>query len=146
MRRRERKPMDHQRAAVRAELHAIVDRLVDDWDWIDSLEGSMRAVSANEGGPSSKGDHADPTYMAALAGDMAGSWLDRFRSFRVEARLIDAAREKMRPAVPKRGRENTVDVCVRCHRPAPKVHRIDNQPYCATTCYYVVWRARRVSA
>lgn len=134
--------MDHQRAAVRAELHLLVDRMVSDWLWIDSLAGSVRA-GGGDGSRTSKGDHADPTWGAVVAGDQAGQWLDRFRAFRVEARLLDAARAKMAPAVPKRGRENTVDVCVRCAKPAPKVHRIDGQPYCATSCYYVEWRSRR---
>lgn len=147
--RREAKPMDHQRAAVRAELHAIVDRLVDDWEWIDSLEGSLRAVgSGGGGGGTPKGSHADPTFEAAAMGDEAARWLDRFRAFRVEARLIDAARANMAPAKvkAKRGRENTVDVCVRCNLPNPKVHRIDNEPYCATSCYYAEHRERKRKA
>lgn len=135
--------MDHQRAEVRKELHGIVDRLVDDWKWIDSLSGHVRAVSG-EGGSSAKGSHADPTALAAVKGDDAGKWLDAFRDVRVKLRLLDGARFKMAPVLSvKKGRENTVDVCVRCQMPAPKVHRIDNQPFCATTCYYVEWRARR---
>lgn len=135
--------MDHQRRAVRAELHGIVDRAVDDWEWIDSLSGSVRAVSG--GGGSSSSDVSDPTLAAVLAGDEAGRWLDRFRAMRVEARLLDAARAKMAPVDPKkvrRGRENTVEQCVRCQGPAPKVHRIDGHPYCATSCYYAEHRER----
>lgn len=127
-------------------MHGIVDRLVDDWEWIDSLEGSLRAVgSGGDHGTGSKGGHSDPTPAAAMHGDEAGSWLDRFRAFRVEARLVDGARAKMAPAKPKRGRENTVDKCVMCKQPAPKVHRIDGHPYCATTCYFKEWRARRAA-
>lgn len=133
--------MDHQRAAVRQELHEIVDRIVDDWQWIDTLSSPIRAVAANEGG-TSKGSHPDPTFDAV--GNRALAWLDRFRRFRVEARLVDAERAKMAPAKPKRKglRENTVEVCVRCQMPAPKVHRIDGQPYCATSCYYAEHRER----
>ena len=139
--------MDHQRAAVRAELHLIVDRLVNDWEWIDSLSGHVRAIGGGgEGGSSGKGSHADPTLDAVLAGDVAGKWLDGFRDIRVRLRVLDTQRAKMAPTPPKRGRENTVDVCVRCEKPAPKVHRIDGHPYCATTCYFKEWRARRASA
>ncbi len=41
------------------------------------------------------------------------------------------------------GRVNTVELCAECGEPAPKVHRIDGQPYCATTCYQRVNRRRR---
>lgn len=144
MKRRESKPMDHQRAAVRAELHLIVDKLVDDWEWIGSLEGHVRASGG--GGGSSKGDHGDPTPAAAMAGDLAAQWLDQFRDLRVRLRMLDTARAKLSPAKPKRGRENTVDVCVRCQKPNPKIHRIDNQPYCATSCYYTEHRERKRKA
>jgi len=141
--------MDHQRSAVRAELHAIIDRAVDDWDWIDSLEGSLRAVGSGcDHGSGSRGGHSDPTFDAAERGDAAGKWLDRFRAFRVECRLMDAARSHLAPpkAAPKRGRENTVDVCVRCALPNPKMHRIDGHPYCASSCYYAEHRERKRKA
>ena len=141
MRRREGKPMDHQRAAVRAELHLLVDRMVDDWEWIDSLAGSVRA-GGGDGTRASKGDHADPTWGAYVAGDEAGNWLDRFRAFRVEARLIDAARDKMAPAKPKRGRQNAVETCELCNMPTVKVRRVDGLPYCPTSCFYKVWRTK----
>lgn len=146
MRRREQRPMDHQRQAVRDELHGIVDRAVDDWEWIDSLSGSVRAGSGEGEGRTSKGDHADPTFDAYVVGDEASKWLDRFRAFRVEARLMDAARAEMAPAKPKRGRENTVELCALCGLPAPKVRRVDGQPYCATSCFYRVWRTKERTA
>lgn len=139
MRRREGKPMDHQRAAVRAELHSIVDKLVDDWPWIDSLAGQVRAAS---GGRSAKGDHADPTAAAGAYGDPAARWLDRFRALRVEMRLMDGARANLAPATPKRGRANSVEVCELCKMPTVKVRRVDGLPYCPTSCFYKVWRTK----
>lgn len=138
--------MDHQRSAVRAELHGIVDRVVDDWPWIDSLSGHVRAVSGGDGGTSSKGDHADPTLAAAMAGDAARGWLDAFRDLRVRLRVLDAGRAKMAPAKARRGRENTVEICTLCSLPAPKVRRVDGLPYCATSCFYRVWRTKERTA
>lgn len=148
MTRRHSTPMDHQHQAVRAELLATVGRLVDDWPWVDSLAGSLRAG----GGPGgSKGGHADPTGQAAMVGDEAARWLDRFRALRVEVRLMDGARAHMAPATTKereskRGRGNDVEVCVKCGNPNPKMHRVDGKPYCASSCYYVLYRQNRGSA
>ncbi len=43
-------------------------------------------------------------------------------------------------------RVNTVELCAECGEPAPKVKRIDGQPYCAGTCYQRVNRRRRYGA
>ncbi len=140
MSRRDRKPMDHQVVNVRVEMLATVGRLVDDWPWIDSLAGHLRAAS---GGESSGGGHADPTALAAAAGDAAGDWLVEFSELRAMVRRLDGRRAALAPSLPKRGRVNTVEVCSLCSLPAPKVKRIDGQPYCASSCYYRAWRAGR---
>lgn len=148
MTRRHSTPMDHQHQAVRAELLATMARLVDDWPWVDSLAGSLHAG----GGPGgSKGGHADPTGQAAMVGDEAARWLDRFRALRVEVRLMDGARAHMAPATTKereakRGRGNDVEVCVKCQLPAPHVKRIDGAPYHRDTCYYQEHRLRKKAA
>lgn len=134
--------VDGQRAAVRAELHAIVDRLVDDWPAIEHWSAFAVPMSGGERRGSST---SDPTgsMVVALSEDAAHQWLDRFEVLRREVRQLDGERAALRPAKATRGRANTVDVCARCRQPNPKMKRIDGQPHCATSCYFVVWRAGR---
>ena len=133
---------ERQRAAVRAELHATVDRVVDDWPTIDSL--ALMATTADTAGRSGNG-HANPTMAAALTQSHhpAWLWLDAFRDLRVRLRVLDSQRAKLMPVRVLAGRRSEVEVCTECHLPAPKVRRIDGLPYCASSCYYRVWRGSR---
>ena len=155
--RRGESPMHHQVAAVRAELHDYVDRWCDDWPAIDqwaSLAVKRDAESARRGS-----GHSDPTGSAVvnMDEDPWNRWLERFRVFRLEARLLEADRERLRP-VSERERQRLeksgdVEPCVRCGLPNPSVHRIDGRPYCAKAfarhglrgeaCYFIVWRDKR---
>jgi len=139
----EERAAEHQRRTVRDELHDIIDRLVDDWPSIDQLAALALAHSSNSEGRSS--DVSDPTLSAILThtSDEAHQWLDDFRRFRVSARLLDGKRANMALAKAEPGRKNTIDKCALCGLPNPKMHRVDGEPYCATTCYYRVWRGRQ---
>lgn len=140
------RPDAAQRAAVRAELHGYVDRAVDDWPAIEAeagdgiIRGSGVAVHTSE--------VSDPTGNAAVnrGHDPGQAWLAQFRAFQRDARYLDAKRAELAPAKPKRGRENDVRVCAMCKQPNPKMHVVDDKPYCASSCYYVLWRARRANA
>lgn len=150
--------MHHQVEAVRAELHEYVDRWCDDWPVIDKW-ASLAIRQGGGSGERRSNEHADPTLSAVMAmdSDPWNRWLDRFRGFRVEARMVEADRERLRP-VSQRERERLeaeqeVDVCARCGLPNPSMHRVDGKPYCAKAfdrhglrgeaCYFVEWRERR---
>ena len=142
--RRRQRATEHQIREIRAELHAIVDRCVDDWEAIGHL-ASMALSRGGDGEQVATSGMSDPTLSAVLAGegDPARRWLEEFERFRASARLLDGHRAGLAPTQPKRERQNTVDVCARCGNPNPKMHRIDGEPHCATTCYHQVQRERR---
>lgn len=151
-------PMHHQIAAVRAELHDYVDRWCDDWPAIDQWAAMAirRAVDTQR----RSNEHSDPTASAAmvLSEDPWSLWLERFRAFRVEARLVEAARERLRPVSEQertRLEEAAQEPCARCGMVNPSMKRIDGRPYCKTAfvghgihgqaCYYLIWRERRAT-
>lgn len=146
-RRHAERAVEHQVQAVRDELHAIIDRCIDDWRSISHLAG-MALERRGDSAKVTTSDVSDPTLAAVLTSseDPAQRWLDELERFRSAARILDAHRHDLAPAAPQRGRINTVDVCVRCGQPNPKMHRIDGEPHCATTCYYAAYRERRANA
>lgn len=155
--RRGESPMAHHVAAVRAELHEYVDRWCDDWPAIDQWAGL--AIKRSTEGERRGSGHSDPTGSAVvnMDEDPWNRWLERFRRFRLEARIMEGDRERLRP-VSEREKERlerigAVEPCARCGIPNPKMHRIDGRPYCARAfvahglqgeaCYYLEWRERR---
>lgn len=138
--------LDHQREAVRAELHNTIDRAIDDWPAIQHL-ANMAINRRNDTANVTTSDISDPTLAAVLTAeaDPARRWLDELNRLRLHARSLDAHRHELAVATPARGRENTIDVCTRCGQPNPKMHRIDGEPHCATTCYYAAYREQRAN-
>lgn len=156
--RRGESPMHHQVTAVRAELHDYVDRWCDDWPAID--QWASLAIRRGGDGPERKASgHSDPTGDAVvnMALDPWNQWLDKFRNFRVVARILEGDRERLRPVSEqektKLDAERDVEPCARCGIPNPHVHRVDGKPYCARAfdrhgvkgeaCYFIVWREQR---
>ena len=129
--------------AVRDELHAIVDRVVDDWRSILHL-AEMALGKRGDGEMVSTSNVSDPTLSAVLTGeaDPARAWLDEFRRFRTAARVLDGHRAGLAPAPPQRGRENTVEVCDGCQLPAPTVKRLDDGKYHPGGCWWKAYNER----
>lgn len=69
---------------------------------------------------------------AADPGAAAGDWLTEFDEWVAAGKRLERRARGLLPkseAEVTRGRENTVEVCVECGEPAPKVKRLDGQPY-----------------
>ena len=133
---------DRQREEVRDELIAIIDRAIDSWAEIDALAQAELSRLRGDGRGSGIADPTFSTLDAAMHGP-ANRWLDEFRALRLAGRALDTARAKVTKREGNTERVNTVERCTLCHEPAPKVKRIDGQPYCRDTCYFKVWRSRR---
>lgn len=92
--------------------------------------------------------------------DPASDWLAEYEEVRAAIiRLANDARyhfgfdpERGRPEPGRPQRRNTVENCVWCHQPAPEgrdpngrplIHRVDQKPLHANTCYYQADRQAR---
>jgi predicted PP-loop superfamily ATPase len=142
---RERRAMGHQRADVRRELRATIDRLVDGWREIEALAVWPQLGGESRGGSSSAAERSAARVVAA-----ASDWVERFERLRREVRQLDGLRANL-VAVDggqvERGRVSTIEPCGRCGLPpAPKAKRIDGVPYCSNTCYFRVWRSLKDDA
>lgn len=139
-------------------------------DLIDDLIRRSRepAVDAYSGGMGGRGNDVSNPTVAAVVRDAGGRILDDgtatpdvwaepadpiladigdILGALAEAAGVLAIIPKRRAHIAKlggvQGRVNTVELCAECGEPAPKVHRIDGQPYHATSCYYRVNRRRQ---
>ncbi|HUR24019.1 MAG TPA: hypothetical protein VMZ73_09135 [Acidimicrobiales bacterium] len=108
-----------------------------------SLEGYPKAdEDADRDGEPTLGDGFRKTPNDP--GAKASEWLSEFTEARTHLHALAIRARKLLPMDrPKDARSNAIDVCNLCDLPAPKVRRIDGVPYCATTCFYKVWRSKR---
>lgn len=138
----------------RAAMRAILANLDD-----PTLEALIRrsrypaqdAYTTSTAGDGGGNDVSKPTEAAALRQDPT----DQTRRSILELLgLLEVADDALQAVEQRRdhittiddkirGRINTVDICAECGQPAPKVHRIDGQPYCWSTCYQRVNRRMR---
>lgn len=149
-----RKPADHQRENIRADLHKIVNDLIDNWPTIQQQAEDMGAGFPSDTLGSNFGS-SELTLVEATAigtgtdpGLRATTWLANLEAFISQAQTLEDELKKLLPLSNDQKeklqqRQNTVELCTKCNLPAPKVRRIDGQPYHADTCYYQVWRANR---
>lgn len=107
-----------------------------------SLEGYPPAVEdAERDGEPVRSDGARRTPNDP--GTKAAEWLAEFTEARAAITALAIRARKLLPEDrPKERRVNEVDVCRLCEMPAPKVRRVDGIPYCATSCFYKVWRSK----
>lgn len=159
VRRSEQRADREQRARVAADLHKIVDRITNAWPYIEKQAAQYaRGYKASTmGEPGVSAD--ETTIVESLAlnepRDDPGWWAEQiFKGWQIliaDARRIDDLLRMLTPMSTKqwedefKGRRSTVEVCGLCDQPAPKVRRIDNVPYCASSCYYRVWREGRTA-
>jgi hypothetical protein len=150
----ERRTTHEQRTNVRHELHDLIDLLIDTWPAIQEQavqygKGFSANTIGSDGGTTSS-TSSRTEVLAAIhndPSDLADTWLTdltraitglRHLHARIDSILPDHAEaEKMR------GRINTVENCTLCEQPNPKMKRIDGLPYCATSCYFRVWRTKQ---
>jgi hypothetical protein len=154
---RARRAMDHQREAVRSELHATVDRLVDGWPAVEhwaAVAATMHAHGERRGS-----GVVDPTGAAveALDANRAHRWLRLFEQLRYDVRTLDALLADVSlasvraPASAAEGAD--VEPCARCGLPNPDMKRLDGRPLCKVAmvghglqgqaCFWIEWRALR---
>lgn len=106
------------------------------------------------GGGARGSDISRPTEAAAVANadaepgerDMVGVWVNEVRA--LLDHLAGAANDVSGKVglIEKAGsteRPNTVELCAECNEPAPKVKRLDGQPYHPETCWWKVYNRIR---
>ena len=142
------KPTDTQLANLTTEATKSVKRIMLAWPRIRTLIKEMdRGYPAGRGdGAGSKGTTADPVgnLVTGETDDATADyrqWIDDLKRLLVTLFDIDNQQAKLLDTGRNTGRTNTVATCAECGNPAPKVKRIDNQPYCADTCYRKLTRA-----
>jgi hypothetical protein len=169
---RRARPDTVQLAAMRAELHSIVDTLINGYADAHEIryEFARGYPTSSGGGSGGSGGWSDPTFAAAVASGpdpsavasrviaQVDGWLVHGRGavgslsslLAATFELPDKVKEKLAKARTVDG--NTVEICggegwrpgkPGCGQPAPKVHLIDGIPLHATTCYYSYWRSRQ---
>lgn len=116
---------ERQRAEVRAELHAIVDRLVDGWEPIQRMAKFMGTgfPSSSRLGEGGRGAHSDPTcdqvanHFDGGPAEYAADWLRGMRDFIHVARGLDGRRSRLE--VPVESKAKSVEaggLCDACKR------------------------------
>lgn len=131
-----------QRAAVRLELHQAIDRICDHWPNIAlEAEASVFASKCDGGG----GGMANPTLVAAMNRDGHRDWMAHFAEMRSHVRVVAARAHDLDPPKAKNvGRDNRLEVCVKCGLPAVgEIRRIDGHPIHKDRCYLNAWRHSR---
>lgn len=156
---RSRKVAGHHTKERRRVMHVLVDRAMDAWPMMDRWAADMArgfpsSTLGDGGSRSTGGEDGKSTLVEAQAlGDsdpakQAILWLEQLD--KVQAQLVELDRRRMAflratdaEVASMQERQNSVEICADCGGPAPDVHRIDGQPYCATSCYHRVRRARQ---
>jgi hypothetical protein len=150
------RPDRRQVAAIAAQLHQAVDVLVGAY-WEAERIREEYAAGRSGIGRSSGGAWSDPTSAAAIderegPGRDAARIMVQIEAWRDTGLLAVGRWEELaratRTLTPAEaaaigGRTNTAEVCFACHKPNPRMHRVDGRPYCASSCYYVQYRAGR---
>lgn len=155
-----------RRRKIRAELHRAVDQACDAWSYIiddAACRGwpSGASGTGRGGGPivmveSETGDMVSVAVTsveaAAFHRDPYGAWLADWRHSRAGLiRSADGALALFSNAPEaEQAKVNAVESCVVCGQEvgtgtAMKIHRVDGQPTCGSTCYYVMDRRARAA-
>jgi hypothetical protein len=153
----ERRTTHQQRESTRQELHHLIDGIIDNWEAVQHQALEMGKGFSRDtlgDGRSSGGIGTSRTETLADTrndpGDQAAQWITDLNTLIKETRSIYGRSCTVLPdhdtAEKMRGRVNTVDKCALCEQPNPKMKRVDGQPYCATSCYYKVWRSGQQTA
>lgn len=137
-----------QQRAVREHLHAIVDRVLDGFNGAQRMASEMgRGYVSSQ--PGNSRSHHGGSAVEAVAFDtrldpctMAQDWLGHFAEFRSHALNLDNELRRLQPDLPKPDRENTIELCMGCELPAPKVKRLDGRAYHPGKCWWRAYRAR----